>query len=61
MPPIIVLAAGAFTAGAIVHRLIKEYGINAEIGRVETGAPSIRSIRTMSCKKQRALRLAEKS
>jgi len=24
MPPIIVLAAGAFAAGAIVHRLIKE-------------------------------------
>jgi hypothetical protein len=24
MPPVIVLAAGAFAAGAIVHRLIKE-------------------------------------
>jgi len=32
MPPIIVLAAGAFTAGAIVHRLIKEVRrINAEL------------------------------
>jgi|RhiMetStandDraft_4_1073278.scaffolds.fasta_scaffold149302_3 hypothetical protein len=38
MPPIIVLAAGAFTAGAIVHRLIKEVRrINAELDRVKTG------------------------
>jgi hypothetical protein len=38
MPPIIVLAAGAFAAGAIVHRLIKEVRrINAELDRVETG------------------------
>ena len=38
MPPIIVLAAGAFAAGAIVHRLIKEVRrINVELDRVETG------------------------
>jgi hypothetical protein len=38
MPPIIVLAAGAFTAGAIVHRLIKEVRrINVELDRVKTG------------------------
>jgi len=38
MPPIIILAAGAFAAGAIVHRLIKEVRrINAELDRVETG------------------------
>ncbi len=38
MPPIIVLAAGAFAAGAIVHRLIKEVRrINAELDRVEKG------------------------
>jgi len=38
MPPIIVLAAGAFAAGAIVHRLIKEVRrINVELDRVKTG------------------------
>ena len=38
MPHIIVLAAGAFAAGAIVHRLIKEVQrINAELDRVKTG------------------------
>jgi hypothetical protein len=38
MPPIIVLAAGAFAAGAIVHRLIKEVRrINSELDRVKTG------------------------
>jgi hypothetical protein len=38
MPPIIILAAGAFAAGAIVHRLIKEVRrINSELDRVKTG------------------------
>jgi hypothetical protein len=38
MPPIIVLALGAFAAGTIVHRVIKEVRrINAELDRVETG------------------------
>ncbi len=38
MPPIVVLAVGAFAAGAIVHRLIKEVRrINAELDRVKTG------------------------
>ena len=45
MPPIIVLAAGAFAAGAIVHRLIKEVRrINVELDRVKTG----RAIDTVS-------------
>ena len=38
MPPIVLLAPGAFAAGAIVHRLIKEVRrINAELDRVKTG------------------------
>ena len=38
MPSIIVLAAGAFAAGAIVHRVIKEVRrINAELDRVKMG------------------------
>jgi len=41
MPPIIVLAAGAFTAGAIVHRLIKEVRrINAELVKA-VAAPEV--------------------
>ena len=38
MPPIVLLAAGAFAAGAIVHRLVKEVRrINADLDRVKTG------------------------
>ena len=38
MPPIIVLALGAFAAGAIVHRVVKEVRrMNAELDRVKTG------------------------
>jgi hypothetical protein len=38
MPPIVVLAVGAFAAGAIIHRVTKEgRRNNAELDRVETG------------------------
>lgn len=38
MPPIVLLALGAFAAGAIVHRVIKEVRrINTELDRVKTG------------------------
>ena len=40
MPPIIVLALGAFAAGAIVHRVVKEVRrMNAELDRVKTATP----------------------
>jgi hypothetical protein len=60
MPPIIVLALGAFAAGAIVHRVVKEVRrINAELDRVKTG----RAIDSVSqdgvSQKQRGQRLAE--
>ena len=60
MPPIIVLALGAFAAGAIVHRVVKEVRrINAELDRVKTG----RAIDSFSqdgvSQKQRGQRLAE--
>jgi hypothetical protein len=57
MPPIVLLAVGAFAAGAIIHRLIKEYGVNAEIDRVETGR-AIDPVNQdgVSLKKQRALK-----
>ena len=60
MPPIIVLAAGAFTPGAIVHRLIKEVRrINAELDRVKTGRGGDRVARTASLKSKHGRRLAE--
>ena len=62
MPPIIVLAAGAFAAGAIVHRLIKEVRrINAELDRVKTGRAIDPLSQDGGSQKNRALRLPETS
>jgi len=62
MPPIIVLAAGAFAAGAIVHRLIKEVRrINAELDRVKTGRAIDPVSQDGGSQKYRALRLPETS
>jgi hypothetical protein len=60
MPPIIVLAAGAFAAGAIVHRLIKEVRrINSELDRVKTGRAIDPVSQNRVSQKQRGQRLAE--
>ena len=60
MPPVIVLAAGAFAAGAIVHRLIKEVRrINAELDRVKTGRAIDPVSQNPVSQKQHGQRLAE--
>jgi len=60
MPPIIVLAAGAFAAGAIVHRLIKEVRrINSELDRVKTGRAIDPVSQNRVSQKQHGQRLAE--
>ncbi len=59
MPPIIILAAGAFAAGAIVHRLIKEVRrINSELDRVKTGRAIDPVRQGGGSQKYRALRTA---
>ena len=62
MPPIIILAAGTFAAGAIVHRLIKEVRrINSELDRVKTGRAIDPVRQGGGSQKYRALRLPETS
>jgi hypothetical protein len=62
MPPIVVLALGAFAAGAIVHRVIKEVRrINTELDRVKTGRAIDPVSQDGGSQKNRGLRLPETS
>ena len=59
MPPIVLLAVGAFAAGAIVHRLVKEVRrINVELDRVKTGR-AIDPVSQDRLSQQHGQRLAE--
>ena len=62
MPPIVLLALGAFAAGAIVHRVIKEVRrINTELDRVKTGRAIDPVSQDGGSQKNSALRLPETS